>query len=391
MENSVNPIAIILLLGATQGMFLTLLLFTKTVNQTPNRLLALLIISYSAFIVESSVSGTPVAEKFPHILGLMAGVVFLNGPLHYLYTLALIKPDFSLSKRHLPHFILFVVFYAYFLFPFYLQGGDFKIAYIQEIEQHGPSLSLVLFSWAVLFQGLIYMIATFRALNRYSQAIKDTFSTIDKINLNWLKTITVLTMIVWILGIIIEFLQIFDLNTPFQATTPIAIAILIYVMGYLGLRQPEIFAGVSDAPAPLVDAPAHLVEALESPDSKKYERSGMTKTKAEALHKKLIHLMETDKPFTYSSVKLGQLAKMVGTTPNYLSQVINEECGQNFYDFVNGYRITEAKKLIQDPANEQVTLLSIAYDVGFNSKSAFNAAFKKYTGMTPSQFRKNSG
>ena len=383
MENSVNLVAIVLLLGATQGMFLTLLLFTKTVNKTPNRLLAWLIISYSAFIVESSVSGTSIAEKFPHILGLMAGVVFLNGPLHYLYTLALIKPDFSLSKRHLPHFILFVVFYAYFLFPFYLQSGDFKITYIQEIEQHGPPLSLVLFSWAVLFQGLIYMIATFRALNRYSQAIKETFSTIDKINLNWLKTITVLTMIVWILGIIIEFLQIFDLNTPFQATTPIAIAILIYVMGYLGLRQPEIFAGASDAPT-------HLVEEPESPDPKKYERSGLTKAKAEALHKKLIHLMETDKPFTYSSVKLGQLAKMVGATPNYLSQVINEECEQNFYDFVNGYRIDEAKNMIQDPANEQVTLLSIAYDVGFNSKSAFNTAFKKYTGMTPSQFRKNS-
>jgi AraC-like DNA-binding protein len=243
------------------------------------------------------------------------------------------------------------------------------------------------------------MIATFSVLNRYSQAIKDTFSTIDKINLNWLKTITVLTMIVWILGIIIEFLQIFDLNTRFQATTPIAIAILIYVMGYLGLRQPEIFAGASEAPPPLAEAtpplveePPHLVEALESPespDTKKYERSGLTKTKAEAFHKKLIHLMETDKPFTYSSLKLNQLAKMIGTTPNYLSQVINEECDQNFYDFVNGYRINEAKKMIQDPGNEQVTLLSIAYDVGFNSKSAFNTAFKKYTGMTPSQFRKN--
>lgn len=391
MENSVNPVAIILLLGATQGFFLTLLLFTKPVNKIPNRLLALLIISYSAFIVESSVSGTPVAEKFPHILGLMAGVVFLNGPLHYLYTLALIKPDFSLSKRHLPHFILFGVFYLYFLFPFYLQSGCFKIAYIREIEQHGPPLSLVLFSWAVLFQGLFYMIATFRVLNRYSQAIKDTFSTLDKINLNWLKTITVLTMIVWILGIIIEFLQIFDFNTPFQATTPIAIAILIYVMGYLGLRQPEIFAGASEALTPLVEEPTHLVEALESPDTKKYERSGLTKAKAEAFHKKLTHLMETDKPFTYSSVKLSQLAKMVGTTPNYLSQVINEESEQNFYDFVNGYRINEAKKMIHDPANDQMTLLSIAYDVGFNSKSAFNTAFKKYTGMTPSQFRKNSG
>lgn len=388
MQNTVNPIAIILLLGATQGVFLTLLLITKPTNKTANRLLALLIISYSAFIVEASISGTPAAEKFPHILGLMAGVVFLNGPLHYLYTRSLIHPDFSLSKKHWPHFIPIVVFYLYFLFPYYLQSGDFKIAYIQHIEQHGQPLSLMVFSWAVYVQGIAYMVATFKLLNRYSQAIKDTFSSIEQINLNWLKTITILTMAIWILGVIIEVLQILDLNTPFQPLVPIALAILIYVMGYLGLRQPEIFSGGTNVSAS-EESPASLDEA--EADVKKYERSGLTKEKARALHQKLIHLMETDKPFTDSSLKLNQLARLVGATPNYVSQVINEENQQNFYDFVNWYRIEEAKQMIQDPANEQVTLLSIAYDVGFNSKSAFNTAFKKYTGMTPSQFRKSAG
>ena len=98
--------------------------------------------------------------------------------------------------------------------------------------------------------------------------------------------------------------------------------------------------------------------------------------------------METKKPFTDSNLKLNQLAQMVSTTPNHLSQVINEERQQNFFDFVNWYRIDEAKRLIMDASTQQSTLLSIAYDVGFNSKSAFNTSFKKHTQMTPTQFRK---
>lgn len=402
MENSIDLVAIVLLLGATQGLFLTLLLITKPINKTANRLLALLIFTYSAFIVESSISGTQVAERFPHMLGLFAGVVYLNGPLHYLYALALIKADFSFSKKHLYHFLPILIFYAYFLFPFYLKSGTFKIAFFQSIEQNGPPASLLFFSWVVLFQGVIYMIFTFMLLKQHSRTIKDSFSTIENINLEWLKNITVLTMVIWIIGIIIEFLQIFDFNHPIQGTVPISIAILIYVMGYLGLRQPEIFSGPSAARNPHIQSPVipelgsaqsdkDESEIQESPDrdERKYERSGLTKDRAQFLHKKLIGLMETKKPFTDSNLKLNQLAKMVSTSPNYLSQVINEEGQQNFYDFVNGYRIEEAKKMIVDPAHEKMTILSIAYEVGFNSKSAFNTSFKKYTGMTPTQFKKS--
>ena len=383
MENLPNLETVILLLGATQGLFLTLLLLTKPINKTANRLLAFLIISYSAFIVESTTSGTQFAERFPHILGLAAGVVFLNGPLHYLYALALITPRFSFSWKHLRHFIPFAVFYLYFLFPFYLKSGTEKIAFIQSIAQHGLTPALMVSSWGVLIQGLIYMTVTFRLLQKHAQAIKNSFSFIEKINLNWLRNITILTLVIWILGVIIEFLQMFGLNDPVQSTVPISIAILIYVMGYLGFRQPEIFSYSAES------RPETVSDITETAEVKKYERSGLTRERAQLLHRKLVHLMETEKPFTDSSLKLNHLAKMASTTPNYLSQVINEERQQNFYDFVNGYRIEEAKKMILDPSQEQMTLLSIAYEVGFNSKSAFNTAFKKCTGTTPSQFKKN--
>jgi len=388
-------VTIILLLGATQGLFLTLLLLTKPVNKKANKMLALLIISYTAFIVETSLSGTEFALQHPHILGLMAGVVFLNGPFHYLYALAMINPRASLIGRRLLHFVPFAAFYLYFLFPFYLKSGAEKIAFIQSVEQNGLTPALMFFSWGVLLQGLIYMSVTFKLLQQHAQAIKNTFSTVEKINLRWLKIITSLTLVIWILGVIIEFLQMYGLNTPVQATVPISIAILIYVMGYLGLRQPEIFSSEAEVSL-VVDVDSGMVPEASganetaSDDVKKYERSGLTREKAQVLHDKLIHLMQTEKPFTDSTLKLHHLAKMVSTTPNYLSQVINEERQQNFYDFVNWHRIEEAKKMIQDPSQKDMTLLSIAYEVGFNSKSAFNTAFKKHSEMTPSQFRKKS-
>ncbi len=375
MESSFNLVAIILLLGTTQGLFLAVLLLNKPINRKANRLLALLIISYSAFIVESSLSGMQVAKEFPHILGLTAGIVFLHGPLHYLYARSLISSNVSFSKKDLLHFVPFTAFYLYFLFPFYLQSGAYKLSFFESIEENGPAPALIFFSWAVLLQGLSYMGVTFNLLKKHSVNIKDRFSFLEQINLNWLKKITVMTMIIWALGIVIEVLQIFDLNASVQAVVPISIAILIYAMGYMGLRQPEIFSGAAET---------------ETRELRKYERSGLKKQKSQEIHRKLIHLMETKKKYTDSNLKLSQLARMVATNPNHLSQVINEERQQNFYDFVNWYRIEEAKRMIADPSQQEVTLLFIAYSVGFNSKSAFNTAFKKNTGMTPTQFKRNS-
>ncbi|MFC1508983.1 helix-turn-helix domain-containing protein [Candidatus Omnitrophota bacterium] len=216
------------------------------------------------------------------------------------------------------------------------------------------------------------MIVTLILLKKYSRRIKDCFSSLEKINLNWLWYITVMTTSVWVLVFILNFSELLGVHSSKGVPIPFSTAILIYTMGYLGLRQPEIFSGMSEAK-----------------ELKKYERSGLTQEKAQALLDNLIHVMETEKPFTDSNLKLSQLAHMLSITPNYLSQVINEKLQQNFFDFVNRYRIEEAKKLMTDSSQQHFTLLSIAYDVGFNSKSAFNASFKKHTRMTPSQFRKN--
>lgn len=219
---------------------------------------------------------------------------------------------------------------------------------------------------------LFYAFLTLRLLKDRSQTINGAAVSIEKVSLRWLWNLTIgfgsfvlltLLYVVWL-----------QLGLPYSRTVDalvlIAMAGMIYTIGYKALRQPEIFSG----PSALKNAP-------------KYEKSALTPARAKAYLVKLTNTMETEKLFTNSSLKLQDLAQRFDISPHHLPQIINEKLGQNFFDFINHYRVEEAKKLVADPAKRQFTILSLALEVGFNNKASFNSAFKKHTGMTPSQFR----
>ena len=123
------------------------------------------------------------------------------------------------------------------------------------------------------------------------------------------------------------------------------------------------------------------------PRRRKYEKSTLTPETANQYFKKLKHIMETEKPFLDSDLTLPGLAKKLSISRHHLSQIINEKAEQNYFEFVNQHRIVEAQKMIPNPANIHFNLAVIAYETGFNSLSSFNAAFKKFTHLTPSQYR----
>jgi len=150
----------------------------------------------------------------------------------------------------------------------------------------------------------------------------------------------------------------------------VIVAVMIYSIGYMGWRQPEIFAHG---------------ELLNSPE--KYKRSSLNGEQAEKYKNRLAKIMKTDKPFLNHSLTIKELADKINVPAYQLSQLINEHFGQNFFEFINSHRIEEAKQRLSDPKLSHYSILAIAYDAGFNSKSVFNTAFKKYTGKTPSQFR----
>jgi YesN/AraC family two-component response regulator len=114
-----------------------------------------------------------------------------------------------------------------------------------------------------------------------------------------------------------------------------------------------------------------------------YERSGLDQREAEQLRAKLIATMDSTKIWQASELTLADLAGKLESTPHKLSEVLNSQVGQTFYDFVNGYRVRE----VQAGEARRFKMLSLALDAGFASKSTFNQVFKKHTNLTPSDFR----
>jgi ligand-binding sensor domain-containing protein/AraC-like DNA-binding protein len=130
--------------------------------------------------------------------------------------------------------------------------------------------------------------------------------------------------------------------------------------------------------------------SLKRAERNKYKHSHLNRLYVDECLKKLEHLMREEKAYRDEHLSLQTLAEELDILPRYLSQIINERLGMNFSDFVNGYRVEEAMTLLADPARGEKKILAIAFDVGFNTKAAFNIAFKKHTGMTPSQFKKEN-
>jgi len=152
---------------------------------------------------------------------------------------------------------------------------------------------------------------------------------------------------------------------------PLAVTVILYALAYFGLRKSEV-----------------LIAVDELPPDKKYERSTLTPERSQRYLRKLQHAMEPEKVYTDGNLTLQKLAAKLSIPVQHLSQVVNEQLNQNILDFINTHRVDEAKRRLLDPARKHLSILAIAEEVGFNSKSSFNAVFKKHANITPSEFRK---
>ena len=176
----------------------------------------------------------------------------------------------------------------------------------------------------------------------------------------------------------------------------------IFVLSFFGLKQPLVFQQ-SDEPEvsntsspealPCEETTQETTQKDETPveqdPEQKYQRSGLTEERAQDYLQRLEHCMQHEKPYREADLTFGKLAKHLHISRNHLTQLLNEQLNKNFYLYVNEYRINEVKQRLIAPDNANMTILAIAYESGFNSKSTFNTVFKKITDMTPSQFRKS--
>lgn len=375
----------LLVLGAAQGLFLAAVLASKRTNSTANKILAVAMVAFSIFVLLSLYYQGGHFREYPYFIGVNVPLIYVFGPVLYLYARAVALGGHSFRRTWLLHFLPAAAVTLY-LAPFFSESGAAKLAFLERLEREGPPLDVVLIQNFQYPYNITYVVLTILVLRRYHRSLRDSYSYFERINLVWLRNLTIGIVAVWALATGLHLLDLGGIETGDieSKLTPLAVSILVYAIGYLGLRQPEIFHHPPHAPPGL-----QLESEPESaPDGGGgYEKSGLTHEQAEAHLQRLLRLMEEKQLYKNSLLTLDDLAAELRITPHHLSQVINTKLGKNFYDFVNGYRVGETMRRLRDPGSLHLTILAIALESGFNTKSSFNTFFKKYTGVTPSQYR----
>jgi len=373
---------VVVLLGAIQGVFLAGVLAAKRSNRTANRLLAVAMLAFSIYLASSVYYAAGYVEVVPHFFGAGWPMPFLYGPLVYLYAVAAADRSRRLTRRDALHFVPFAAAVLVGL-PVYLQAGAGKIAFYHQLQSGATPLWMAIADPLKYVSGVTYTAATIAFLRRHRDRVKESYSSPERVHLRWLLWLGGAGAAIWSLAVTSQVLFSAGVLRSGHGDdfVSLAIAMLVYGIGYMGLRQPEIFryeAAEDSVTAPEADAP-------------RYERSGLTGREAERLKDALTGVMDEERPWQDSGLTLADLATRLSTSPHKLSEVLNSQLGQTFYDFVNGYRVREVQRRIAAGEARQVTILSLALDAGFASKSTFNLVFKKHTSQTPSEYRQAAG
>ncbi|MCR9063946.1 MAG: helix-turn-helix domain-containing protein [Cytophagales bacterium] len=383
---------LLLLFSVFQGILLMIAIPTLQSNNTDANKWLLLTIGLSSFSILFYVLSNynNAVQSFPKILFLSDFVLFLYAPLYYFYLRKLLFNARHLPSRWYLHFIPFLVQVLVYL-PFFLQSDKGMLEKIMNQEY-----TLVIIFLATGLAGLIWNIYYWnlfrKSINAYSEQYQTNFS--FEQNLSYLNTVSIIQFIclaVWAMFFLVFGLsQISDFDTVtlqenFIDLIWLAFSVITYFLGYFAIHQPETFKA----------EPSNISifdDILETKVSQKILEVETEKSEAESkatlepiikdLEKNLIE----NKPYINPKLSLSELAQQINTQPHLLSKAINEHYQKNFFDLINGYRIDEFKRLAHQSKYQHLTLLALAFEVGFNSKTAFNRSFKKITGITPKEY-----
>lgn len=378
-----NLINIILIIAATQGLLLQFLIFKKHKALFANKYLATLMLCYTIILIHLLLDDIGFYRSFP-FTALFSGLTLAAMPLHFLYTKHLIQRSQYFKRTDLYHFIPFLLF-EIVLFLIILVELQKSLSINFNVLE--TDCLLEIFSSTIIIQGIIYLGLSLRMIKKYNDNVKNVLSSIEQVQLTWLRNITFAGIFAISIYLIEYIFHLGGVNISGFIISSVCFAAYVYGMGYVGLLKSEIFAD------PIIKKNMAEIETVEisrnEKELRKYERSGLSQELAEKHLNHLINIMNDEKLYLNSSLTLTDLAEKLSISTHNLSEIINTRLNKNFYDFINGYRINQAKIDLLDPSKKNLKILSIAFDAGFNSKTTFNTLFKEYTGKTPSEFRSN--
>jgi AraC-like DNA-binding protein len=368
MNPYIKILYVINCIAAVHGIILSFILRAKKRNHKANQILALLVFLFSIGMAVPIFVSYRLYLYFPFLAPFFSSLPFIFAPLFYLYIKALTQRHFHFAKTDLWHGLPFVINFLYYSSVYFMAAAE-QMVFLEKIYFKQSTSSYLSIALSLL-QTFIYIVLCLRLLQSHTRKIKESFSALERINLSWVRHLVFMFVMIWFIVLGVQaFLPEPLLEEKLDDTvTYFLIALIIFTIGYRGLSQPEIFAE-------------------KTGKGKKYEKTGLSPQKGKSIKQRLLKLMEERRPYLDPGLTLAQVAEMMGVPVHQLSQVINESMEQNFYQFVNSYRLEEAKRRLDHPDTGNDKLIKIAFDSGFNSLPTFNRVFKDLTGESPSQYR----
>ncbi len=367
---------VLLLFGGLQGLFLSFILLKKKIYKAGYTFLLAYLVVMILQIILKVASKIWLIQNMQSFYFFSYQFPFLYGPLVYLFA-----RQFFLQKKlqvtDALHFLPAMIALTYFITGI---GDNFKLF----LPLFSPLPRLI----AEFNSILIYHFLAWRIVINYPLQIKNSIPEITELQHRWIKQFILISAILcMVISVTIFLLYMWypfnqDLRFSF-----IALTLFTYWISYCAWNQPQVFAAIPGFAINTEDG--NTVTSLKVyRTSIKYANSGLSNVDTSRILGRLNYLMDEKKLYLDAELTIEQLAEAIPCSRHHLSQALNQQLQKSFYDYINAYRVEETKTLLADPLKTNHKIASIAYDAGFNSLSAFNDIFKKFTGSTPSQYRK---
>jgi AraC-like DNA-binding protein len=306
-----------------------------------------------------------------HVYCISFPVSFLWAPLMLIYIKSKVEQNFRLRFRYLFHLIPFFIALAFIIIQYHLKDSTTKLHMIQ----NGIIQKLIEYyriGFYVNIQVFLYNCISLFILHSYQWNLKYYESSVEKQDLNWLKFVLYGYIIVCLITEISFFTNnILPISSELKYPIILALFLIFFnVLIYKTLIRPYSFTPLADKPKPTDPFSGKI-------DFQKYS-------------KHLEEFMTAKKLFLNPTLTLRELSDATNVPEKIISQVLNHYYNQNFYMFVNSFRVDESKKLLKSNKAEKMTMLGIAFESGFNSKTVFYNTFKKQIGMTPTDYRRQN-
>ena len=377
-----DAISAFIFIGVFLGFILSFFFIVKTSsNIRANKYQGLLLLSLTLCILEQFLNITGYITKVLVITNSTEPLNLVIGPFLYLFVKSSL--DQNNSKKDWIHFILALVYLCYLMFDL-LQPDEVKYnSYIYSFHPDWPYLKvnvnysndpLNLKKWLNLATGIqlsVYTVMAFRlVVNRVRQAGESIFRTNDEI-LRSLRNMVFHIAIVVLIFTIVKLCFKGDLGDYYIGTY---VSVIILITTLRVMNDSSYF----ERSTSFMDI-----------DLGKYRKSSLTETNKKKILESIIFELETRQYYLENLASLSELAKKIGESPHHVSQVMNEKLNKSFFELLALYRVEEAKKILSADNKNKITVEEVSDMVGYNSKTAFNNAFKKLSGKTPTEFRKS--